>query len=156
MKTFVVHDWLYTYAGSERVLESILECFPVERIFALVDFLPKPTRHFLRGIPVTTFVKPLSEVDRAVIDGEAEGFVKIHVKKGTDKIVGATIVARHAGEMISEVTCAMAGKVGLAALAGSGVDPAPDPRHSDLDRAGLRGHGRGGPAGALCRRRPGA
>jgi glycosyltransferase involved in cell wall biosynthesis len=54
MKTFVVHDWLYTYAGSERVLKSILKCFPAERIFALVDFLAGPDRHFLRGIPVTT------------------------------------------------------------------------------------------------------
>ena len=54
LKTFVVHDWLYTYAGSERVLESILECFPAERILALVDFLAGPNRHFLRGIPVTT------------------------------------------------------------------------------------------------------
>jgi glycosyltransferase involved in cell wall biosynthesis len=54
LKTFVVHDWLYTYAGSERVLESILECFPAERIFALVDYLPGPHRHFLRGLPVTT------------------------------------------------------------------------------------------------------
>jgi glycosyltransferase involved in cell wall biosynthesis len=53
MKTFVVHDWLYTYAGSERVLESVLECFPAERVFALVDFLTGPNRHFLRGIPVT-------------------------------------------------------------------------------------------------------
>jgi glycosyltransferase involved in cell wall biosynthesis len=67
MKTFVVHDWLYTYAGSERVLESILECFPAERIFALVDFLAGSNRHFLRGIPVTTsFLQkmPLSRTQR--------------------------------------------------------------------------------------------
>ena len=70
-----------------------------------------------QGIEVTTFVKPLSEVDRAIVDGEEEGFVKIHVKKGTDKILGATIVARHAGEMISEVTCAMVGNIGLGTLA---------------------------------------
>jgi pyruvate/2-oxoglutarate dehydrogenase complex dihydrolipoamide dehydrogenase (E3) component len=71
-----------------------------------------------QGIPVTTFMKPLSEVDRAIVDGEAEGFVKIHVKKGTDKILGATIVARHAGEMISEITAAMVGNLGLGTLAG--------------------------------------
>ena len=65
-----------------------------------------------QGIPVQTFIKPLSEVDRAIVDGEAEGFVKILVKKGTDKILGATIVARHAGEMISEITTAMVGQVG--------------------------------------------
>jgi pyruvate/2-oxoglutarate dehydrogenase complex dihydrolipoamide dehydrogenase (E3) component len=71
-----------------------------------------------RNIACQLFKKPLKEVDRAIIDGEEDGFVKILVKAGTDKILGATIVARHAGEMISEVTCAMAGKVGLGALAG--------------------------------------
>lgn len=70
-----------------------------------------------KGIEVQTFVKSLSEVDRAVLDGEEEGFVKVHVKQGTDQILGATIVARHAGEMISEVTTAMAGRIGLGALA---------------------------------------
>lgn len=54
MRTFVVHDWLYTYAGSERVLESILRCCPAERIFALVDFLAAANRRFLGGTPVTT------------------------------------------------------------------------------------------------------
>ena len=77
-----------------------------------------------RGIAVQTFVKPLSEVDRAILDGEEEGFVKILVKAGTGKILGATIVARHAGEMISEVSTAMAGKVGLGALA-SVIHPYP-------------------------------
>lgn len=69
-----------------------------------------------QGIPVTTFIKPLSEVDRAILDGETEGFVKIHVKEGADKILGATIVARHAGEMISEITAAMVGNIGLGTL----------------------------------------
>jgi len=70
-----------------------------------------------QGIPIQTFIKPLSEVDRAVVDGEDQGMVKIHVKAGTDRILGATIVARHAGEMISEITLAMVGKIGLGALA---------------------------------------
>ena len=70
-----------------------------------------------QGIPIQTFIKPLSEVDRAVVDGETEGMVKIHLKRGSDKILGATIVARHAGEMISEITLAMVGKIGLGALA---------------------------------------
>lgn len=70
-----------------------------------------------KRIDVETFVKPLGEVDRAILDGEQEGFVKVHVRKGTDKILGATIVARHAGEMISEITLAMVGKIGLKTLA---------------------------------------
>ncbi len=56
---------------------------------------------------------PLAQVNRAVTDGEDEGFVKILTKQGSDEIVGATIVAAHAGEMISEVTLAIVGKLGL-------------------------------------------
>jgi pyruvate/2-oxoglutarate dehydrogenase complex dihydrolipoamide dehydrogenase (E3) component len=70
-----------------------------------------------RSIPIRTFVQALSEVDRAVLDGDDEGFVKVHVKAGTDTIVGATIVARHAGEMVSELTLAMVNRVGLGKIA---------------------------------------
>ncbi len=77
-----------------------------------------------QGLPIQTFIKPLSEVDRAIVDGEAEGMVKIHLQPGTDRILGATIVARHAGEMISEITLAMVGKIGLGALA-SVIHPYP-------------------------------
>ena len=69
------------------------------------------------GITIDTYVQPFNKIDRAIADGEEEGFVKIHVKKGTDQIVGATIVARHAGDMISEITTAMVGGVGLKTLA---------------------------------------
>jgi pyruvate/2-oxoglutarate dehydrogenase complex dihydrolipoamide dehydrogenase (E3) component len=68
------------------------------------------------GIPVTTFKVDLREVDRAVTDGEEEGFVKILVKEGTDTILGATVVGSHAGEMLSEITLAMKGKIGLKKL----------------------------------------
>jgi pyruvate/2-oxoglutarate dehydrogenase complex dihydrolipoamide dehydrogenase (E3) component len=71
-----------------------------------------------RGIPVDTFVREMKEVDRAIADGEEEGFVKIHVRKGTDKILGATIVARHAGEMINEISLAMVGGIGLGTIGG--------------------------------------
>jgi pyruvate/2-oxoglutarate dehydrogenase complex dihydrolipoamide dehydrogenase (E3) component len=77
-----------------------------------------------QGIQIQTFIKPLSEVDRAVVDGETEGMVKILLKRGSDKILGATIVARHAGEMISEITLAMLGKIGLGAMA-SVIHPYP-------------------------------
>jgi len=69
-----------------------------------------------KGIAVDTFIRPLNDVDRAIADGEEEGFVKIHVKKGTDKILGATIVARHAGEMLGEITLAIVGNLGLGTL----------------------------------------
>lgn len=70
-----------------------------------------------RGLRVSTFMQELSEVDRAVIDGETEGFVKVHVAAGSDRIVGATVVASHASEMISEIAVAMAARVGLGAIA---------------------------------------
>jgi len=70
-----------------------------------------------QGIAVDAYVRSLSDVDRAVADGEEEGFVKILCMKGTDKIIGATVVATHAGEMINELTLAMVGKLGLGTLA---------------------------------------
>ncbi|MEH1802455.1 MAG: mercuric reductase [Nostoc sp.] len=68
------------------------------------------------GIEVTTIEIPFSSVDRAIADGEESGFLKIHHKKGSDEIIGATIVASHAGEMISELTTAMVNKIGLSKL----------------------------------------
>ena len=65
------------------------------------------------GIELDTYHVPLEQVNRAVTDGEEEGFVRIHTRKGTGEILGATIVAAHAGEMISEVTLAIVGKLGL-------------------------------------------
>jgi pyruvate/2-oxoglutarate dehydrogenase complex dihydrolipoamide dehydrogenase (E3) component len=56
------------------------------------------------GIAVETYTHLLAETDRGRTDGEEGGFVKVHVKKGADKILGATIVGRHAGELISEIT----------------------------------------------------
>ena len=70
-----------------------------------------------RDIPVKTFTIPMHDVDRAIADGEEDGFVKIHVKERTDRILGATIVARHAGEMINEITLAMVARIGLRTLA---------------------------------------
>ena len=70
-----------------------------------------------QGIEVTTLTVPLSDVDRAVLDGETEGFARVHLKKGTDRILGATIVARHAGEMINEFSLAITSGMGLGAIA---------------------------------------
>ena len=70
-----------------------------------------------QGIEVDTYVQPLEDVDRAILDGEDEGFVKIHTRKGKDTIVGATIVAGHAGDMISEIALAMRAGVGLGTIA---------------------------------------
>ncbi len=70
-----------------------------------------------RRTAIDTFVRQMQEVDRAVLDGEERGFVKIHTARGTDKILGATIVARHAGEMINELSLAISNGLGLKAIA---------------------------------------
>lgn len=77
-----------------------------------------------QGIEVDTYLRPFSEVDRAIAEGDEDGFVKIHTEKGGDKILGATIVAKHAGEMISEISVAMAGGTGLSKIA-SVIHPYP-------------------------------
>ncbi len=54
----------------------------------------------------------MHDVDRAIADREEEGFVKIHVREGTDTILGATILARHAGDMINGISLAMVAGIG--------------------------------------------
>jgi len=68
------------------------------------------------GVKFKSFCRNFSSVDRAIVDG-AEGFVKVFVKEGTDKILGATIVGPHAGDMISEITTSMVAGVGLGTIA---------------------------------------
>lgn len=70
-----------------------------------------------KGLQVTTLTVALTDVDRAVLDGETEGFARVHLLKGTDKILGATIVARHAGEMINEFSLAITNDLGIGAIA---------------------------------------
>ena len=77
-----------------------------------------------QGIEFDTLKIPFSSVDRAIADGETEGFIKILHPQGKDTILGATIVARHAGEMISEVTTAIVHKLGLSKLS-SVIHPYP-------------------------------
>ena len=76
------------------------------------------------GVAIDTFTVPLHEVDRARLEGETEGFCRIHVQQGSDTIVGATIVAPNAGDMISEVTLCMTNGLGLSAI-GKTMHPYP-------------------------------
>ncbi|MBV8348516.1 MAG: mercuric reductase [Mycolicibacterium sp.] len=77
-----------------------------------------------RGFALRTFTQELHDVDRAVLDGEDEGFVKVIVGERGDKILGATVVAAHAGDMISELTLAMVGRLGLGTIANT-IHPYP-------------------------------
>ena len=76
------------------------------------------------GIEIETIKIPFRSVDRAIADQEESGFLKIHHKKGSDQILGATIVANHAGEMISEITTAIVHQIGLSKLS-SVIHPYP-------------------------------
>ncbi|HJT77508.1 MAG TPA: mercuric reductase, partial [Gemmataceae bacterium] len=77
-----------------------------------------------QGVRVRVFRQEMAEVDRAVLDGATAGFVKVLVREGTGRILGATAVAEHAGEMIGELTLAMTARLGLGKLAGT-IHPYP-------------------------------
>ena len=90
-------------------------CIDTDPQIAHVGFYVRQARE--QDIPVKTFNIPMHDVYRAIADDEEAGFVKIHVKERTDRILGATIVARHAGEMIDEINLAMISGIGLRTLA---------------------------------------
>ena len=69
------------------------------------------------GIAVDSFIRPLARVDRFVVEGDEGGFARVHVRRGSDEIVGATVVGPHAGELIGLVALAMRAGAGLGTLA---------------------------------------
>ena len=122
------HQFVDVAAASARIVVHNALCFGRERMSALtipwctytdpeiahVGMYVRQARE--RGIPVTTYTVPMHEVDRAIIDGEESGFVKIHVRDGTDTIMGATVVAHHASEMINGLSLAMVAGIGLGTI----------------------------------------
>jgi pyruvate/2-oxoglutarate dehydrogenase complex dihydrolipoamide dehydrogenase (E3) component len=77
-----------------------------------------------RRLALDTLTVPLAEVDRAVLEGAEEGFLRLHLKRGTDRILGATLVAEHAGDMIGELCLAVTHGVGLGSI-GRTIHPYP-------------------------------
>lgn len=114
MARIVIRNSLFS--GKARMSDlAIPRCIYTDPEIASVGWVGKTALGV--HIPVDTYTQPFSAVDRAVAEGEEEGFVRIYTKKSTPRIVAATIVAAHAGEMISEITTAMVGKIGLGKLA---------------------------------------
>ena len=123
------HQYTDTAEASALIVFRNALCFGRERLSTLtipwctytdpeiahVGLYVKQARE--QGIPVKTFTVPMHEVDRSVADGEESGFVKIHVRDGSDEILGATVVARHAGEMINDLSLAIVCGVGLGSIA---------------------------------------
>ena len=70
-----------------------------------------------QSISVKSFTIMMQDVDRAITDGLDEGFVKIYVREGTDQILGATIVASRASELINEMSVIMSAGIGMCQLA---------------------------------------
>lgn len=69
-----------------------------------------------QGVSPRRFMIPMSEVDRARLDGAEDGFLKVLLDPKKDRILGATLVAGHAGDLIAEITLAMTHGLGLSAL----------------------------------------
>ncbi|MCW5970094.1 MAG: mercuric reductase [Blastocatellales bacterium] len=104
------------FLGRKRLSElTIPRCTYTDPEIAQVGLSEAEAR--ARGQEIDIYRIEMKDVDRAVMDGEDEGFVKILTRKGSDRIVGATIVARSAGDLISEITLAIEGKIGLGAIA---------------------------------------
>ena len=104
MARIVIQNTLFLGRAKASAL-TIPWCTYTSPELAHVGIQPKEAAD--HGMETDTYSVPFSDVDRSILSGETEGFVKAHVRKGTDEIVGATIVAPHAGDMIGEVTLAM-------------------------------------------------
>jgi pyruvate/2-oxoglutarate dehydrogenase complex dihydrolipoamide dehydrogenase (E3) component len=70
-----------------------------------------------RGVAIDSYRVEMTDVDRAIVDGRTQGFVVVHARRGTGKVLGATIVGPHAGEMIGELTLLLQQKLSLHTLA---------------------------------------
>ena len=67
MKVAIVHDWLVTYAGAERVLEQLINVFPDADLYSLVDFLEPEKRGFIQNKPVhTSFIQNLPKAKKNI------------------------------------------------------------------------------------------
>jgi pyruvate/2-oxoglutarate dehydrogenase complex dihydrolipoamide dehydrogenase (E3) component len=91
-------------------------CTYTDPEIAHVGLSPDQARE--RGLSAEEVTVPFSEVDRARLTGETDGFARLLVETKKGRILGATIAGAQAGELISEVSVAMAGGVTLGALAG--------------------------------------
>ncbi|MDR4470140.1 MAG: mercuric reductase [Nitrospira sp.] len=139
----VCSRYKFTHAAdamAQIVIQNALFPHPLGLGYATVDSLIMPWCTFTepevahvglyekeaqeKGFEVETYTYKLDEVDRAILDGEDEGFARVHIEKGTDTILGATIVAAHAGDMISEFAVAMKARAGAKTIAAT-IHPYP-------------------------------
>ncbi|GAA4577761.1 FAD-dependent oxidoreductase [Planotetraspora kaengkrachanensis] len=103
--------------GAHRPARELVipHCTYTDPEVAEVGLTPRRARD--EGVAIDAYRLELAKVERAFIDGEEEGFGAIYTRSGSGEIAGATLVAAHAGEMISELTLAITNQVPLEALA---------------------------------------
>ena len=77
-----------------------------------------------QNIPTDCYEVQFSEVDRSILESDTDGFVRVLVAKGKDRILGATIVSPQAGDLINEITLAMNHQIGLKGIANT-IHPYP-------------------------------
>jgi len=116
-------------AASRAVVQNALFPGPKKRISALVvpwcTYTDPELGHVgltlaeaaERGLALDTIRVEMSEVDRAAAEDDTRGFLEVHLETGSDRILGATLVGRHAGEVLSEITTAMVAGRGLRSFA---------------------------------------
>lgn len=121
MARIVIRNALF-FGRSKASALTIPWCTYTEPEIAHVGLYENQARE--QGIGIDTFTRELGEVDRSILEGNTDGLVRVHVRKGSDKIVGATIVAANAGDLIAEVTLAMTHGLGLKQIAAT-IHPYP-------------------------------
>jgi pyruvate/2-oxoglutarate dehydrogenase complex dihydrolipoamide dehydrogenase (E3) component/uncharacterized membrane protein YdjX (TVP38/TMEM64 family) len=103
------------FLARRKVTDLVIPwCTYTDPEVAHVGYYEKEAR--AAGFNVATITESLTDVDRAVLDGEEEGFARVHYDNKTGRILGGTLVARHAGEMINELTLAMVAKQSVSVL----------------------------------------
>jgi pyruvate/2-oxoglutarate dehydrogenase complex dihydrolipoamide dehydrogenase (E3) component len=110
----VVRNILVPWSKAEREDEVIPWCTYTSPEIARVGLNEMEAEK--KGITCNVWKQALSDVDRAVVESEEEGFAKVLTKKGSDRILGATIVAERAGDLIHEFVLAMKAGVGLTTI----------------------------------------
>ncbi|WP_246162722.1 dihydrolipoyl dehydrogenase family protein [Sphingorhabdus lacus] len=96
------------YQADYRVLPRVTYTEPELASVGLTE-----AEAFQKGVAFEVTRYDLDDLDRAIAEGERCGFVKILTAKGSDRILGATVVGEHAGEILTEITFAMKHKMGL-------------------------------------------
>ena len=138
----VVQNALFSFGplGKKRLSQLVMPwCTYTDPEIAHVGLYERDAKE--RGVALDTYEVPISRANRATTDGQEEGLVKIHVKKGSAEIVGATVVAAHAGDLITQLTLAITQKIPLGAFTGV-IYPYPTQGEALKAAAGLYTRGR--------------